>query len=129
MRTSRLALVVTLLAAWLGTGPAAYADSDVTPPVLSAASLVRPGPFVEGDTVTASFSASDVRERFAADAIEPAGGTPEAFAEHLRREIDLIAVQLYRRSFAASGPVSFISQTVSDSTSLSGQSNRITLRF
>ena len=106
MRTSRLALVVTLLAAWLGTGPAAYADSDVTPPVLSAASLVRPGPFVEGDTVTASFSASD----------EASG-------------IDLIAVQLYRRSFAASGPVSFISQTVSDSTSLSGQSNRITLRF
>lgn len=35
----------------------------------------------------------------------------------------------YSRTFAATGPVSFISQTVSDATSLSGQSNRVSVTF
>jgi hypothetical protein len=35
----------------------------------------------------------------------------------------------FRRTFAATGPVTFISQTLSDLTSLAGQSNRITITF
>jgi hypothetical protein len=35
----------------------------------------------------------------------------------------------FRRTFAATGPVTFISQTLSDLTSLAGQSNRITVTF
>ncbi len=34
-----------------------------------------------------ALQSADLRERLAADGIEPAGGTPEAFAEHLKREI------------------------------------------
>ncbi|MFN2538266.1 MAG: hypothetical protein ABR549_08965, partial [Mycobacteriales bacterium] len=35
----------------------------------------------------------------------------------------------FSRTFAASGPVTFISQTLSDLTNLSGQSNRVTVTF
>jgi tripartite-type tricarboxylate transporter receptor subunit TctC len=37
--------------------------------------------------IVRALQSADLRERLAADGIEPAGGTPEAFAEYLRREI------------------------------------------
>ena len=39
--------------------------------------------------IARALQSADLRERLAADGIEAAGGTPDAFAQHLRREIVL----------------------------------------
>ncbi len=50
-----------------------------------------PRPIVQrlNGAIVRALQSTDLRERLAADGIEPAGGTPEAFAEHLRREITI----------------------------------------
>jgi hypothetical protein len=58
---ARFLAVVLLVLSLLGIGTAApaLAASDTTPPVLHGVSLVAPGPFTAGDTVTVQWDATD----------------------------------------------------------------------
>jgi tripartite-type tricarboxylate transporter receptor subunit TctC len=59
--------------------------------VLAPAGLPRPIIQRLNSVIVRALETQELRDRLSADGIETAGGTPEAFADHLKREVDLWA--------------------------------------
>ncbi len=97
-RAGRIKLLATTGSKRLGVAPEVptVAESGVPGYAVTGwwgvlAPAATPRPIVQrlNGAIVRALQSADLRERLAADGIEPAGGTPEAFAEHLRREITI----------------------------------------
>ncbi len=97
-RAGRIKLIATTGAKRLAVLPevATVAESGVPGYVVTGwwgmlAPAGTPKPIVQllNGEIARALQSADLRERLAADGIEAAGGTPDAFAQHLRREIVL----------------------------------------